>query len=177
VGGPACLEVRIAHGSLDANPRSAAAADPRVNDRCRVSREKLAGKARPSGVARQPTVIIRRQQLIGQVPCPADIYRRTDIPPILDIADFSLWCTAAIFCILYSALGGSVAEWLACWTQTPKARVQIAVATLSGNSIRQTVHTHCAFDHQAAKLAATLLRVAGVTAGLAESNGSLPPGL
>jgi len=31
--------------------------------------------------------------------------------------------------------------------------------------------------HQAAKLAAALLRVAGVTAGPAESNGSLPPGL
>ena len=40
-----------------------------------------------------------------------------------------------------------------------------------------TVHTHCAFVHQAAKLVAALLRVAGVTAGLAESNGSLPPGL
>jgi len=42
---------------------------------------------------------------------------------------------------------------------------------------RQTVHTHCASVHQAAKLAAVLLRVAGVTAGLAGSNGSLPPGL
>ena len=31
--------------------------------------------------------------------------------------------------------------------------------------------------HQAAKLVAALLRVAGVTAGLVESNGSLPPGL
>ena len=31
--------------------------------------------------------------------------------------------------------------------------------------------------HQAAKLVAALLRVVGVTAGLAESNGSLPPGL
>jgi len=31
--------------------------------------------------------------------------------------------------------------------------------------------------HQAAKFVAALLRVAGVTAGLAESNGSLPPGL
>ena len=48
--------------------------------------------------------------------------------------------------------------------------------TLSGNSLRQTVHTHCAFVHQAAKLVAALLRVARVTAGLAESNGSLPPG-
>jgi len=31
--------------------------------------------------------------------------------------------------------------------------------------------------HRAANLVAALLRVAGVTAGLAESNGSLPPGL
>ena len=105
MGGPACLEVRIAHGSLGANPRSAAAADPRVNDRCRVSREKLAVEARPAGVARQPTVIIRRQQLIGQVPGPADIYKRTDIPPILDIADFSLWCTAAIFLHIIFSFG------------------------------------------------------------------------
>ena len=65
-------------------------------------------------------------------------------------------------------LGGSVAECLA---------VQIAVATLSGNSLRQTLHNNCASVHQAAKLAAALLRIAGVTAGLAESNGSLPPGL
>ena len=73
-------------------------------------------------------------------------------------------------------MGGSVAEWLACWTQALKAWVQIAVATLSDNSLRQTVHTHRA-SVQAAKLVAALLRVAGVTAGLAESNGSLPPGL
>jgi len=47
-----------------------------------------------------------------------------------------------------------------------KARVQIAIATLSGNSLGQTVHTRRASVHQAAKLAAALLRVAGVTAGL-----------
>ena len=41
-------------------------------------------------------------------------------------------------------------------------------------SLRQTVHTHRASVHQAAKLVAALLRVARVTAGLAESNGSLP---
>ena len=74
-------------------------------------------------------------------------------------------------------MGGSVAEWLACSTQAQKALVQIAAATLSGNSLRQTVHTHPACVHQAAKLIAALLRVAGVTAGLAGSNGSLPPGL
>jgi len=68
-------------------------------------------------------------------------------------------------------------EWSACWTQAQKARVQFAVATLSGNSLIQTVHTHFASVYQAAKLVAALLRVAGVTAGLAESNGSLPPGL
>jgi len=66
--------------------------------------------------------------------------------------------------------GGSVAEWLACW-------VQIAAATLSNNSLRQTAPTHRASVHQAAKLVAGLLTVARVTAGLAESNGSLPPGL
>jgi len=54
---------------------------------------------------------------------------------------------------------------------------KIAVATLSGNSLRQTVHTHHASVHQAAKLIAAFLRVARVTAGLAESNDSLPPGL
>ena len=57
------------------------------------------------------------------------------------------------------------------------AEVQIAVARLSGNSLRQTVHTHCASVRQAAKQVAALLRVARVTASLAESNGSLPPGL
>jgi len=57
------------------------------------------------------------------------------------------------------------------------ARVQIAVTTLSGNSLSQTGHTHCASVHQAAKLVAALLMVVGVTSGLAESNGSLPPGL
>ena len=55
--------------------------------------------------------------------------------------------------------------------------IKIAVATLSGNSLRQTVHTHCASVDQAAKLVAAVLRIAGVTAGLAESNGSLPLGL
>ena len=57
------------------------------------------------------------------------------------------------------------------------ALVQIAAATLSGNSLRQTVHTHRASVHQAAKLVAALLRFTRVTVGLAESNGSLLPGL
>ena len=58
-----------------------------------------------------------------------------------------------------------------------RAWVQIAAATLSGNSLRQTVYTHRACVRRAAKLVAALLRVVRVTAGLAESNGSLPPGL
>jgi len=83
------------------------------------------------------------------------------------------------FFAFFTCWGGSVAKWkwLACWTQAQKARVQIASATLSGNSLRQTVNTHRASVHQAAKLVANLVRVAGVTAGLAESNSSLPPGL
>jgi len=80
----------------------------------------------------------------------------------------------SVYSVWYMLLtwGGSVAEWLACWT-----RVQIAAAMLLGNSLRQTVHTHCATVHQAAKMVAALLRVLGVTAGLAKSNGSLLPGL
>jgi len=49
----------------------------------------------------------------------------------------------------------------------------MAATVLLSNSLRQAVHTHCASVHQSAKLVAALLRVAGVTAGLAESNGSL----
>ena len=67
-------------------------------------------------------------------------------------------------------MGGSVAEWLACWTKVQKG-------PCSNRTLRQTVHTHCASVHQAAKLITALLKVTGVTAGLAESNGSLPPGL
>ena len=36
--------------------------------------------------------------------------------------------------------GGSVAEWLACWTQAQKGRVQIAAATLSGNCSHPLCH-------------------------------------
>jgi len=54
------------------------------------------------------------------------------------------------------------------------AWVHIAVVMLSGNSLRQTVHTRRASVHQAVKLVAGLLWVSRVTAGLAESNGSLP---
>ena len=54
---------------------------------------------------------------------------------------------------------------------------QVTAATLSGNSLRQTVHTCRVSVDQAAILVAALLRVARVTAGLAESNGSLLSGL
>ena len=59
-------------------------------------------------------------------------------------------------------------RWTAAW-------VQIAATTLTGNSLRQTVHTHHASVQQAAKLVAAFLRVERVTAGLVESNDSLPP--
>jgi len=57
-------------------------------------------------------------------------------------------------------VGVSVAEWLCvAGLRRRRARVQIAVATQSGNSLRQTAHTHCV--HQAAKLVAAFLRVGG----------------
>ena len=58
-----------------------------------------------------------------------------------------------------------------------RAWVHIAATTLLGNSLRQTVHTYRVSVHQAAKLVPAFLRIARVTAGLVESNGSLPPGL
>jgi len=47
---------------------------------------------------------------------------------------------------------------------SPWACVQIADATLSGNSLRQTVYTRRASVHQAAKLVAAFLRLARVQA-------------
>jgi len=95
------------------------------------------------------------------------------IDPARDAEVYGLRCTIALLITvickrlrLYAycwslVLGGSVAELLACWTQAQKAQVQIAVATLSGNSLRQTAHTHRASVHQAAKLVATLLWLRG----------------
>ena len=67
-------------------------------------------------------------------------------------------------------LGSRVVSVLASGAEGPGFKSQ------SRRCLRQTVHTHRASVHQAAKLVAALLRVAGVTAGLVESNGSLPPG-
>ena len=59
-------------------------------------------------------------------------------------------------------------------SQTGARRVGL---TVSAGPIAIHLYTHRASAHQAAKLVAALLRVAGVTAGLAKSNGSLPSGL
>ena len=67
--------------------------------------------------------------------------------------------------------------WLARWTQAQNGLGSNRSRDAVGNSLRQTVLTHRASVHQAAKLVAAILRVARVTAGLAESNSSLPPGL
>ena len=81
-----------------------------------------------------------------------------DYDYLIDVVAGSKACIAgynavqAYITAVWTHRGGSVAEWLACWTQAQKARVQIAVATLSGNSLRRTVHSHSASVHQAAKL-------------------------
>ena len=76
---------------------------------------------------------------------------------------------------LHYRRGGSVAECLACWTQAWKGLG--SNRSRDGRVTVQTVHTHRASVHQAAKLVAVLIRVVGVTAGLAESNGSITPRL
>ena len=65
-------------------------------------------------------------------------------------------------------LGSRVVSVLDSGTEGPGFKSQPQLAT---------VHTHRASVHQAAKLVAALLIVARVNAGLAASNGSLPPGL
>ena len=72
--------------------------------------------------------------------------------------------------VCYLRRGQVYVGWFGSRVVSVKACVQIAAATLSGNSLRQIVYAHRASVHQAAKLVATLC-------GLAESNGSLPPGL
>ena len=74
-----------------------------------------------------------------------------------------------VFCIITV-----VTEWLG--SQVVSV-LDLGAEGLPGKSLRQTVHTQHASVHQAAKLVAALLKVAGITAGLAESNGSLLPGL
>jgi len=77
------------------------------------------------------------------------------------------------------ALGGSVAEWLACWTQAQKglgsncSRRRCRVTVL-GKLFTPIVPL---FAKQRNCMVAALLMVARVTAGLAESSGSLPSGL
>ena len=73
--------------------------------------------------------------------------------------------------ILYGWLGSRVVSVLDSGAEGPGFKSH-AVATLSGNSLRQTVHARRASVHQAAKLVAALLRVARITAGLSENNGS-----
>jgi len=72
---------------------------------------------------------------------------------------------------LTPCFGGSVAEWLALRGLVSN-RIRDAVGQLLGE-----LCTHRTSVHQAAKLVAALLRVATVSPGLAESNGSLPPNL
>ena len=84
-------------------------------------------------------------------------------------------CILKIRCLC--RLGGSVAEWLAGWPQAQKGLGPNRSRDAVRSSLRQTVYTRRAPVQQTAKLEVALLRVARVTSGLAESNGSLPPGL
>jgi len=114
---------------------------------------------------------------------------------ILNCPDVTLRCmkshlchvfisTCNVFCPFYihfycctAYTCGSVADWLACWTHAQKGLGSNRSRDAVGNSLRQTAHIICASVHQAAKLVAALLRVVWVTAGLLQSNSSLPLGL
>ena len=79
------------------------------------------------------------------------------------IVPSTLWLGSRMVSVLNSGAEGP-------WFKSQPRRCRVTV-------VGKTVHTHRASVHKAAKLVAVLLRVARVTAGLAESNGSLPPGL
>jgi len=88
-------------------------------------------------------------------------------------------CTRQFNCT--TAAGLYVIGWLGSWVvsvlDSEGPGFKSHPRRCQGNSLRQTVHTHCASVYQAAKFLAALLRVVGVIAVLAENNGSLLPGL
>jgi len=90
-------------------------------------------------------------------------YSSQSTAPSRTFSDFCLSPRFVEIRVAITITGGSVAEWLACWTHQARrrARVQIAVATLSGNSLRQTVHTHCAFVHQTSKIGSSPFKGCG----------------
>ena len=77
-------------------------------------------------------------------------------------------------CTVFGWLGSRVVSVLDSGAEGPgfKSQPRRCRVTVLGKLLTPVVPLH-----QAAKLVAALLRVAGVTAGLAESNDSLPPGL
>jgi len=98
--------------------------------------------------------------------------------PVYELA-YGWVCTFGVLpnLLFYIAFLGCLGSQVDSGLRRRRAQVQIAITTLTGNCLRQTVHTHCASVHQAEKSIAALLMVVGVTAGLVESNGSLPPRL
>ena len=97
-----------------------------------------------------------------------------------------IWSFGQFFILWLLIFSVTEKKWKVNWLGWPSSRVDSVLdwgaegpgfKSLSVNSLRQTVHTHCASVHQAAKLAAVLLRIAGATTRLAESNGSLLSGL
>jgi len=61
------------------------------------------------------------------------------VPPPTSSSIFMPNAFSAATLPIYPGLrqGGSIAEWLVCWTDAQKAWVQIAAAMLSGNSLRK----------------------------------------
>ena len=80
------------------------------------------------------------------------------------------WLSSRVVSVLDSGAEGPGFK-----SQSRRCRVTVKLLPLFTK--QQTVHTHRVSLHQAAKLVAALLRTAGMTAGLEESNSSLPSGL
>ena len=77
----------------------------------------------------------------------------------------------------YHFLGSRLVSVLDSGAEGPRFKSQPRRCRVGLTVLGKLFTPHRASLHQAAELVAALLRVAGVTAGLAEINGSLPPGL
>jgi len=82
----------------------------------------------------------------------------------------------ALFAMSYSVSAAAV-DTAAAAAGDEYLRLVLDTCAGADSAVICTLFRQPASVHQAVKLVAPLLRVAGVTDGLAESNGSLPPGL
>jgi len=132
---------------------------------------------RSAPCSRQITTPAPHRSVFLQAGCPS--LRPTNSVKELKACNEAKYRPDQCFCLCLPSpiiMDLAVAEWLACWTQDAvgpglKSQPRRCRVTVLGKLF---THQSCLCSPRSETVAA-LLRVTGVTAGLAESNGSLPP--